>query len=109
MTILVTHALPVFDINFLTPFIIEDFLSVRKIPVKDHGRLCEHGVVASSSDEPEAQMVSTYLSTIRTHLLQDRALHDLVCPLAFFVISYSLSNPRYVGNEGLCLIHSGLQ
>lgn len=82
MIILVTHASSGFDIDILTPFVIEDFLSIRKIPVKDHGRLSEHGVVASSSDEPEAQTVSTYLSTIRKHLLQDRALHDLVCPLA---------------------------
>ena len=79
---MVTHASPGFDIDILTPFIVEDFLSVRKIPVKDHGRLDEDGVVASSSDEPEAQTVPTYLSTIRNHLLQDRALHDLVCLLA---------------------------
>jgi hypothetical protein len=80
--ILVTHASPGFDIDILIPFIIEDFLSVRKIPVKDHGRLDEYGVVTSYNDEPEAQTVSIYLSTIRKHLLQDRALHDLVCPLA---------------------------
>ncbi len=72
-----------YGIEILIPFYIQDFLSVRKIPVKGHGRLDEHGVAASSDDEPEAQTVSTYLTTIRKHLLRDRALHDMVCPLAF--------------------------
>lgn len=58
----------------------QDFLSVRKIPVKSHGRLSEHGEAAMSKDEPEVQAVSAYLSTIRKHLLQDRALHDMVRP-----------------------------
>ncbi len=35
-------------------------------------------MAAISNDEPEAQAVSTYLSTIREHLLRDRALHDMV-------------------------------
>ena len=77
--------------------------------MKGHGRLDEHGVVASSSDEPEAQTVSTYLATIRKYLLQDRVLHDLVCPLAVYSLLFILSKPRNVGNEGLCLVHSGLQ
>ena len=64
-------------------FKCKDFLSIRKIPVKAHGRLDGHGVVASSDDEPEAQTVSTYLTTIRKHLSQDRALHDMVRPLLF--------------------------
>jgi ATP-dependent RNA helicase DDX55/SPB4 len=37
-----------------------------------------------SEDEPEAQAVSAYLSTIRKHLLQDRALHDMVRPPSRF-------------------------
>lgn len=49
--------------------------------MKAHDRLGEHGVAASSDDEPEAQTVSTYLATIRKHVLQDRALHDMVRPL----------------------------
>jgi ATP-dependent RNA helicase DDX55/SPB4 len=62
----------------------QDFLSVRKIPVKSHGRLDEHGVAAMSQDEPEAQAVSAYLSAIRKLLLQDRALYDMVRPSSRF-------------------------
>jgi len=86
-----------YGIEILIPFYIQDFLSVRKIPVKGHGRLDEHGVAASSDDEPEAQTVSTCLTTIRKHLLRDRALHDMVCPLAFLKknLTYaSRLNPR---------------
>ena len=87
----------------------QDFLSVRKIPVKSHGRLDEHGVAAMSMDEPEAQAVSAYLSTIRRHLLQDRALHDMVGPPSrfdsFLQIQVSF---QHSGNEGLRLLHSRL-
>jgi hypothetical protein len=64
----------------------QDFLSVRKIPVKSHERLREHGIAPTSNSEPEAQTVSAYLDTIRKYLLQDRALHDMVL-LTFFTLS----------------------
>ena len=60
--------------------------------MKAHGRLDEHGVAASSDDEPEAQTVSTYLSTIRKHLVRDRALHDMVRPL--LIPSYARLIPK---------------
>ena len=52
--------------------------------MKSHGPLGEDGVAAMSNGEPEAQTVSTYLSTIRKHLLRDRTLHDMVRPPSFF-------------------------
>ncbi|KAN0123786.1 P-loop containing nucleoside triphosphate hydrolase protein [Russula decolorans] len=74
-----------------------DFLSVRKIPVKSHGRLGEHGVAAMSKDEPEAQAVSAYLSTIRKHLLQDRALHDMATKaFVSFIRAYSKHEASYI-------------
>jgi hypothetical protein len=76
----VTHALLGCNIDILTFSQCQDFLSVRKIPLKSHGPLDEHGVAAMSKDEPEAQAVSAYLSTIRKHLSQDRTLHDMVRP-----------------------------
>jgi hypothetical protein len=82
MNTLVTHVLVGFDDGADIQF--QDFLSVRKIPVKSRGRLGEDGVAASSNDEPEPQTVSSYLATIREHLLRDRALHDMVRPTLFF-------------------------
>lgn len=74
-----------------------DFLSVRKIPVKSHGRLGEHGVAAMSKDEPDAQAVSAYLSTIRKHLLQDRALHDMATKaFVSFIRAYSKHEASYI-------------
>jgi hypothetical protein len=60
----------------------QDFLAVRKIPVKSHERLGEHDLATSSNSGPEAQTVSTYLATIRKYLMRDRTLHDMV--LFFF-------------------------
>ena len=47
----------------------------------------EDGVTTRSSDEPESQIVSTYLAIIRKYLLQDRALHDMVLPHSFSDLS----------------------
>ena len=62
--------------------------------MKAHGRLDEHGVVASSDDEPETQTVSTYLATIRKHLLRDRALHDMVRPFPYLTPTYTRLIPK---------------
>ncbi|KAH9050696.1 DEAD-domain-containing protein [Lactarius hengduanensis] len=74
-----------------------DFLAVRKIPVTRHERLIEDGVATSSSDEPEAQTVSTYLAVIRKHLLQDRALHDMAMKaFVSFIRAYSKHEASYI-------------
>jgi ATP-dependent RNA helicase DDX55/SPB4 len=74
-----------------------DFLSVRKIPVKSHGPLDEHGVATMSNGEPEAQVVSTYLSTIRKHLLRDRVLHDMATKaFVSFIRAYSKHEASYI-------------
>ncbi|KAH9079489.1 DEAD-domain-containing protein [Lactarius deliciosus] len=74
-----------------------DFLAVRKIPVTRHERLIEDGVAISSSDEPEAQTVSTYLAVIRKHLLQDRALHDMAMKaFVSFIRAYSKHEASYI-------------
>lgn len=65
--------------------------------MKAHDRLGEHGVAASSDDEPEAQTVSTYLATIRKHLLQDRALHDMAMKaFVSFIRAYSKHEASYI-------------
>ncbi|KAI0281478.1 DEAD-domain-containing protein [Russula aff. rugulosa BPL654] len=74
-----------------------DFLSVRKIPVKSHGCLDEHGVAVMSKDEPEAQAVSAYLSTIRKYLLQDRTLYDMgTKAFVSFIRAYSKHEASYI-------------
>lgn len=70
----------------------QDFLSVRKIPVKSHGCLDEHGTATNFSGEPEAHTVSTYLATIRNHLLGDRALHDMARRSLFYSLLNSPTN-----------------
>ncbi|KAI9510838.1 DEAD-domain-containing protein [Russula earlei] len=72
-----------------------DFLSIRKIPVKRHDRLRENA--AKPSDEPEGQTASRYLATIRNHLLQDRALHDLSTKaFVSFIRAYSKHEASFI-------------
>jgi len=72
-----------------------DFLSVRKIPVKRHDRLGEHGVTVN--EEPEVQTVSYYLATIRKYLLQDRALHDMAMKaFVSFIRAYSKHEASFI-------------
>ncbi|KAI9466286.1 DEAD-domain-containing protein [Lactarius psammicola] len=74
-----------------------DFLAVRKIPVTRHERLIEDGVASGSSDEPEAQTVSTHLAIIRKHLLRDRALHDMAAKaFVSFIRAYSKHEASYI-------------
>lgn len=73
-----------------------DFLAVRKIPVTRHERLIEVDAT-SSSDEPEAQTVSTYLAIIRKHLLRDRALHDMAMKaFVSFTRAYSKHEASFI-------------
>ncbi|KAI0006105.1 DEAD-domain-containing protein [Russula compacta] len=74
-----------------------DFLSVRKIPVNSHRCLDEHGTATNFNSEPEAHTVSTYLATIRNHLLGDRALHDMATrAFVSFIRAYSKHEASYI-------------
>ncbi|KAF8274941.1 P-loop containing nucleoside triphosphate hydrolase protein [Lactarius quietus] len=74
-----------------------DFLAVRKIPVTRRERLIEDGVAISSSDELEAQTISTYLAIIRKYLLRDRTLHDMATKaFVSFIRAYSKHEASYI-------------
>lgn len=65
---------------------IEDFLSVRKIPLKEKNYLLDEEGTFSDHVEgrPEDMAVQSTLSQIRSFVLQDRDLQDKVCTFIFF-------------------------
>lgn len=60
-----------------------DFLSVRKIPIRQHPCIPADGSAARDVDYPstEDDVVNTFLSQIRRTIMTDRALHDKVATL----------------------------
>jgi hypothetical protein len=61
-----------------------DFLSVRKIPIRQHSYILEDGSATRDTDGPstEDHVVNTFLSQIRQTIMTDRALHDKVATLS---------------------------
>lgn len=64
--------------TFLTDRTSIDFMSIRKIPLKQHGYISKDLSVRSVEDTEQDRddEVESYLSRIRTNVLTDRALND---------------------------------
>jgi ATP-dependent RNA helicase DDX55/SPB4 len=62
-----------------------DFMSVRKIPLKEQQYIEADGnTITTEVERPLDPVVSTYLTQIRKSVLTDRALHEKV---EFWVLS----------------------
>lgn len=76
-----------------------DFLSVRKIPIRQHPHILADGSKAPDTDCPstEDDIVSTFMSQIRQTVMTDRALHDkAVKAFVSFVRAYSKHEASYI-------------
>ncbi|KAI0312180.1 DEAD-domain-containing protein [Amylostereum chailletii] len=76
-----------------------DFLSVRKIPVKEFTYILEDGTTAPREvdDRPEDIAVQSFQSTIRKEVLTDRALSDKAATaFVSFVRAYSKHEASYI-------------
>ncbi|KAG1754064.1 DEAD-domain-containing protein [Suillus paluster] len=73
-----------------------DFLSVRKIPIKQHPYIREDGSTVLDTD-CEDDAVNTFTSKIRRTVMTDRALHDkAVKAFVSFVRAYSKHEASYI-------------
>ncbi|KAG2088496.1 DEAD-domain-containing protein [Suillus discolor] len=76
-----------------------DFLSVRKIPIRQHPYILADGSKAPDTDCPSTEdgVVSTFMSQIRQTVMTDRALHDkAVKAFVSFVRAYSKHEASYI-------------
>ncbi|KIK48884.1 hypothetical protein CY34DRAFT_797675 [Suillus luteus UH-Slu-Lm8-n1] len=76
-----------------------DFLSVRKIPIRQHPYILADGSKAPDSDclSTEDGVVNTFMSQIRQTVMTDRALHDkAVKAFVSFVRAYSKHEASYI-------------
>lgn len=85
----------------LTAVFWPDFLSVRKIPLKEQPYLAAPGVSPTMPLEddarPEDSEVPIFLDRMRQTLLTDRALHDLAAKaFVSFVRAYSKHEASYI-------------
>lgn len=83
---------------------LSDFLSVRKIPFKERGKLSvgEHPTAQADGADPD---VEVYLRKIRDIVLEDRDLHDKVCILAMACIWCAEVR---LGAESVCILRASL-
>ena len=82
-----------------------EFMSVRKIPLKERPRFAQDGSAKMDDDmDTEDPEVQTAMQQIRQKVLTDRALHDKVR----FVHSAAMitANPRAVGCKSLRVLRS---
>ncbi|OJA19027.1 hypothetical protein AZE42_00371 [Rhizopogon vesiculosus] len=75
-----------------------DFLSVRKIPIRQHPYILADGSATRDSDCPsEDDVVDRFLSQIRQTVMTDRALYDkAVKAFVSFVRAYSKHEASYI-------------
>lgn len=84
-------------------------MAVRKIPLKSHAMFTEDGKLRDAPRDDEAQpedpSVDTYLETIRTMALKDRAVFDQVTDFKSSFVGFYLS---FVGCQGVCVFCAGV-
>ncbi|KAF9567303.1 DEAD-domain-containing protein, partial [Agrocybe pediades] len=75
-----------------------DFLTIRKIPIKEKPCFTADGKVSTESDfVPEDPEVEVFLGRIREVLLKDRALHDQsIKAFVSFIRAYSKHEAAYI-------------
>jgi hypothetical protein len=83
-----------------------DFLSVRKIPIRQHPYILADGSKALETDYPstEDDVVNTFMFQIRQTVMTDRALHDKVA--AFPKHDMRGHSHSLTGCQGICLLRS---
>lgn len=79
----------------ITRYLALDFMTVRKIPIKEHPYLLADGTAATEEERVDSEdaEVPSFLTRIRTTLLSDRAIHDLVTDFIYmflFKLIYAL-------------------
>lgn len=65
--------------------VIQDFMSIRKIPIKERPYFNDDDSMALAEERPEDPQVEVLTNQIRETLLTDRGIHDQV---GFALISY---------------------
>ena len=60
----------------VSPERVSDFLSIRKIPMKEHPYLMGDSSKAGGQEHTEDPQVQVFLDSIRSVLITDRAIHD---------------------------------
>ncbi|KAF8812464.1 DEAD-domain-containing protein [Phlegmacium glaucopus] len=74
-----------------------DFLTIRKIPLKEHPYITENQQQQEEETRPEDPNVNSYLNKIRAILKTDRSIHDLgMKAFVSFVQAYSKHEASYI-------------